>query len=134
MRHAAGKANQMSLVEQGHGQGYVVQVAAGKVGVIGDEDIAGLDVLIAKMCDLGFDGFSHSSNEHRQSQSDRNGFSLGGEKSDREIESLGDDYIVSGAHEIGFHVAGDRHDAVANNFSEDGVALCRFAFFHIFLR
>ena len=42
MRHAAGEADQHALVEDRQGQGDVVEVAAGRVGVVGDVDVARL--------------------------------------------------------------------------------------------
>ena len=48
MRHAAGERDQLALVEDRHREGEVVEMAAGGVGVVGDEDVAGLDVRRAR--------------------------------------------------------------------------------------
>ena len=44
VRHAAGEADQLALVEDRHREGHVVEVAAGDVGVVGEQDVARLDV------------------------------------------------------------------------------------------
>ena len=45
VRHAAGEADQLALVEDRQRQGDVVEMAAGEIGVVGDVDVAGLDVV-----------------------------------------------------------------------------------------
>ncbi len=52
VRHAAGEAHQHALVEDRQREGDVIEMAAGGVGVVGDEDVAGLDAVLAEMLEL----------------------------------------------------------------------------------
>ena len=121
MRHAAGEADQGSLVEDRQRQRDVIEVAAGEIGVVGDVDVAGLDVLLAEMLDLRLHGLRHAADEHRQADADRNRLALGGEQAGGEIERLVDDDVVGGAHEVGLHFLSHRDDAVAHDLGDDRI-------------
>ena len=54
----------------------VVEMAAGDVAVVGDVDVARLDVLDAEMPDLGLHRLRHAADEHRQPDADRDGLAL----------------------------------------------------------
>ena len=56
MRHATGEANQFTFMKHRHGEGEVVQMAAGGVGIVGDQNITRVNVVVAEVFDLGFDG------------------------------------------------------------------------------
>ena len=117
------KPDQLALVEDRQGQGDVIEVAAGGVGVVGDEDVAGLHVLDAEMLDLGLDRLGHAADEHRQPEADRHGLALGREQPGGEIERLVDDHVVGGAHEVGLHFLGHGDDAVAHDLGHDRIGL-----------
>ena len=52
MRHAAGEPRQHVLMKDRHGQRDMIQVRAGDVGIVGDEDVARRDLVEAEMRDL----------------------------------------------------------------------------------
>ena len=117
VRHAAGERTQLALVKNRQAESEVVQVAAGDVGVVRDQDVAGFQVL-AEMPKLRLDGFGHAANEHREPQPDGHRFALGRIQAH---ERLVDDHVVGGAREVGLHFLGHREDAVAHDFGEHGV-------------
>ena len=121
VRHAAGKANELALVEHRHGEGEVVQVAARGVGVVGDQDVARLDVLVAKVPDLGFHRLGHAPDEHGQAQADGDRLTFLGEQAYGEIQRLINDEVVGRAHEVGLHFLGHGKQAVADDLDDDGV-------------
>ena len=114
VRHAAGEPDQLALVVDRQAQRDVVEVAAGDIGVVGDQDVAGLDPVGAEMRELGLERLGHAADEHRQAQPDRDRLALRGEQPDGEVERLVDDHVVGGAHEVGLHLLGHRHDPVAH--------------------
>jgi len=67
VRHAAGERHHLAVVEDGHREGHVVEVAAGDVGIVGEKDVAGIKVFQAVMRELGFHRVAHAADEHRQS-------------------------------------------------------------------
>ncbi len=96
-------------------------MAAGDVGVIGQKNVAGFDILPAEMFQLGPDGFCHAADEGGQSETDRNRLRVRGEQPDGEIQRLVDDHVVGGAHQIGLHLFRDGHHAVADDFDQNGI-------------
>jgi hypothetical protein len=116
MRHAAGESHHLAIVKDRHGEGHVVEVAAGDIGIVGQEDVAGVEVLDAVMGELGFHRIAHAADEHRQSEPDRNGIALCIEQADGEIERLVDDHVVGGAHQIGLHLFGCGDETIAHDF------------------
>ncbi len=121
VRHAAGEGDDLAVVEDRLSEGEVVEVAAGDVGVVGDEDVAGLHALEAKMGDLGLHCLGHAADEHGQAETDGNGLALRSEEADGEIERLVDDEVVGGPHQVGLHLLGDGEEAVADDLDGDGV-------------
>ena len=121
VRHAAGEADQLPLVEDRHGEGEVVEVAAGRVGVVGDEDVAGVDVLVAVVLDLRAHRLGHAADEHRQAKPDRERLALLREQADGEVQRLVDDEVVGGPRQVGLHLLGDRDEASADDLDRDGV-------------
>src|SRR5262249_33645329 len=92
------------------------EVAAGDVGVVGEKDVARIEVLQAVMGELGFHRVAHAADEHRQSESDRNGVAVRVEQADGEVERLVDDHVIGGAHQIRFHLLGRGDETVAHDF------------------
>jgi hypothetical protein len=121
MRHAAGERDQFALVKDRQGQRDVVKVAAGEIGIVGDVDVAGTDVVGAEMLDLGLHRLGHAADEHRQADADGDGLAPWREQAGGEVERLVDDDVVGGAHEVGFHFLGHRNDAVAHDLRDDGI-------------
>ena len=68
--HAAGKGNDLAFVEDGLREGEMIEMAAGDIGIIGDENVAIMDILKTVMIDLGFHRLSHAANEHWQAKAD----------------------------------------------------------------
>ena len=52
MGHAAGEGAQFAFKEDWLAESEMVQMTAREIGVVGDEDVAGLDIVAAKMTDL----------------------------------------------------------------------------------
>src|SRR6516165_12000457 len=52
MRHAAGKRDELALVEDQQGKGEMIEMTAGGVGIIGDIDVARLHVFDTEMPDF----------------------------------------------------------------------------------
>ena len=116
VRHAAGERHHLAVVEDRHGEGHVVEVAAGDVGVVGEQDVAGIEVLDAVVRELGLHRVAHAADEHRQAEPDRDRVALRVEQADGEIERLVDDHVVGGAHQVGLHLLGRGDETVAHDF------------------
>ena len=132
MRHAAGEAGELALVEDRQGEGEMIEVAAGDVGIVGDVDVARIDVLVAEMLDLGLHGLRHAADEHRQADADRDGLALRREQAGGEVQRLVDDHVVGGAHEVGLHFLGHGDDAVAHDLDDHRIDLAA-VWFSLFL-
>ena len=106
-------------------------MTAGDVGVVGQQDIAWRKALGAEMSNFGLHGLRHAANEHRQAETDRYGVAVFGEDADGEIESLIDDHVVGGAHEVDFHLLSHCHHAITDDLDENGIwrglAVCHCA-------
>ena len=124
VRHADRKRGQFSAVEDRQAQGNVVEMAAGDVAVIGDQDVARLDI-VAEIGELGLQGLRHAADEHRQPEPDGDSLAARVEHPGREVERLVDDHVVGGAHEVGLHFLGHRHHTVAHDFGDDGIGAAR---------
>ncbi len=122
VRHAAGKSRERALVEDRQRERDVIEVAAGRVGVVGDEDVAGMDVG-AEMLQLRLDRLGHAADEHRQADADRDRLARSGIEAGGEIQGLVDDHVVGGAHEVRLHFLGHGDDAVAHDLGDDGIGL-----------
>ena len=94
MCHAAGEGDDLAFVKDGHRECEVIEVASRRVGVVRDQDVAGLDAFESVVLDLGFDRFRHTTDKHRQAETDRNRVAVGREQPDREVEGLVDNEIV----------------------------------------
>ena len=131
VRHAAGEAGELALVEDRQREGEMVEVAAGDVGIVGDVDVARIDVLDAEMLDLGLHGLRHAADEHRQADADRDGLALRREQAGGEVQRLVDDHVVGGAHEVGLHFLGHGEDAVAHDLDDDRIDLAAVGSFSL---
>src|SRR3954462_1693231 len=77
------------------------------------------------MRDLRLDRLAHATDEHRQPEADRDGVTISIKQPDREVERLVNDHIVSSPHQISLHLLRCGDEAIADNFSDDGIdALC----------
>ena len=118
VRHAAGERHQLAVVEDRHREGHVVEMAAGDVGVVGEQDVARLEILRAEMRELGLHRVAHAADEHRQAEPDRHRVALRVEQPDGEVERLVDDHVVGGAHQVGLHLLGRGDETVAHDFGD----------------
>ena len=66
VRHAAGERHHLAVVEDRHREGHVVEMAAGDVGVVGEQDVAGIEIFQAVVRELGLHRVAHAADEHRQ--------------------------------------------------------------------
>ena len=121
VRHAAGERHQLAVMEDRHREGHVVEMAAGDVGVVGEQDVARLEILDAVMIELGLHGVAHAADEHRQSEPDRHRVALRVEQADGEVERLVDDHVVGGAHQVGLHLLGRGDETVAHDLGGHGI-------------
>ena len=121
MRHAAGERHHLAVVEDRHRECHVIEMAAGDVGVVGQQDVAGIEILHAVVIELGLHGVAHAADEHRQAEPDRHRIALRVEQPDGEIERLVDDHVVGGAHQVGLHLLGRGDETVAHDFGGDRI-------------
>ena len=121
MAHRRREGDQLAIVEDRQSENHVIQVAAHHLRIVGEENIARLDVLLAPVAKLRLDRIRQAADEHRQPEPDGNGVAVGVEKADGEILGLIDDHVIGRAHEIGLHLIGDRHHRAANHFRGEGV-------------
>ena len=89
--------------------------------VVGEKNVAGKNIFLAPVGDLGLDRIGQAADEHWQTEADRNSIAVGIEQSNGEILRLVDNHVVSGAHQIGFHLIGDRDDRVADHLRGEGI-------------
>src|SRR5688572_1529575 len=121
MRHRGGKRHQLALVKNRQRENHVIQVAAHGVAVVGEKNIAGLDVFPAPKRDLRLDRVGEPADKHRQPQPDRNRVAVGVEESNSKVLRFVDDRVVCGAHQVGLHLAGDRHQGAANDLGGESI-------------
>ena len=121
VRHGGGKRHQLAVVENRQREDQVIQMAAHRVTVVGQQNVAGLDVFLAPKRDLRLDRIGQAADEHRQPQTDRDRITVGVEKTDGEILGLVDNRMIRRAHQVGLHLAGDRHHRAANHLSGKGI-------------
>ena len=105
----------------GNGEGQMIEMAAGDVGVVGQQDVARFETVGTEMSDLCLHGFRHAADEHRQAEADRDRVAVLGEQADGEVQRLIDDHVVGGAHEVDLHLLGHRHDAVAHDLDQNRI-------------
>ena len=117
VRHADGEPDQRAVVEDRQAEGQVVEMAAGDIGVVGQQNIARPDI-VAEMAQLRLHRFRHAADEHRQAEPDRDRLALRGEQPDGEVERLVHDHVVGGAGEVGLHLLGDGDDAVPHQLGD----------------
>ncbi len=115
MRHAARECHHLAVVEDRHGEGHVVEMAAGDVGIVGQQDVAGIEIFHAVVSELGLHRVAHAADEHRQSESDRDRVALRIEQSNGEVERFVYDHVVGGAHQVGLHLLGSGDETVAHD-------------------
>ena len=125
VRHAGGKRNDLALVKNRDGKRQVVQVGTSDVGVVGQQNVAGVDVVQPPMVDLGLDHVAHAADEHGQPQANRQGLALPVEQTHGEVQGFVNDHVVGRAHQHRLHLFGGRNQAVAHQLHRHGVG-----FFH----
>ena len=96
-------------------------MAAHHLRIVGEKYVAGKNVFLAPMRELGFDRVRQPADKHRQPQADRNRVAVGIEQADGEIFGFIDNHVVGGAHEIGLHLIGDRHYRAADHLDGKGI-------------
>ena len=60
--------DQLALPEDRQREDHVVQVRAHDVAIVGEQDVAGVDVLLAVVGQLRLDGVGEPADEHRQAR------------------------------------------------------------------
>ena len=121
MAHRRREGDQLAVVEDRQGEDHVIQVAAHHLWIIGEQDVARLDIFFAPVAKLRLDRIREAADEHRQAKSDGNRVAVGVEKPDGKILGLIDDHVVGGAHEIGLHLIRDRHHRAADHLRRESV-------------
>ena len=98
-------------------------MAAHHLRIVGQKNVAGENVFLSPVRELGLDRVRKPADKHRQTEADGNRVAVGIEQTDGEILGFVDDHVVGGAHEIGLHLVGDRHHRAADHF--DGKSIHR---------
>ena len=96
------------------GKRQMVQVGASDVGVVGQQNVAGVDVVQPPVLDFGLDHIAHAADEHGQPQANRQGLTLAVEQTHGEVQRLVNDHVVGRAHQHRLHLFGGRDQAVAH--------------------
>ena len=95
----------------------MIEMAAHGVTIVGEQNVAGLDIFLAPESDLRLDRIRQAADKHRQTQAYGHGVAVGIEQTDGEILSFVDDRVIRRAHQVGLHLAGDRHHRAADHLS-----------------
>ena len=96
-------------------------MAAHHLRIVGQENVAGVNILFTPMLELRLDRIRQPTDKHRQAEADGNRVTVGIEQANGEILGLIDDHVVGGAHEIGLHLIGDRHHSAADHLCGEGI-------------
>ena len=121
MRHGRGERHQLAVVENRQRVDHVVQMAAHDVAVVGKENIAGMNIVLAPVRDLGLDRIRQTADKHRQAETDGNRVAVAIEQPDGKILRLIDDRVIRRAHQIGLHLAGDGDHRAADHLGGERV-------------
>ncbi len=119
--HGRSEGDQFAVMINRQGEDHVIQVAAHNLRIVGKENIAGTNILLAPVLKFGLDRIGKTADEHRQAEADGNRVAVRVEEANGKILGFVDDHIVSRAHEIGLHLIGDRHHCAANHFRGEGI-------------
>ena len=121
MRHRRRERHDLAVVKDRQREDHVVEMAAHDVGVVGQQNVAGLDAVGSVELELRFDRIGEAANEHRQTEADRDRVAVRIEEADGVVERFVDDRIVGGPHEVRFHLIGDRDQRVADDLGGDRI-------------
>ena len=127
MRHASRKTNDFTFEEHGHHKGHVVEVTAGDVSIVGQQHVAILNLVVTKMGNHAFDRVAHASDEHGQTNANRHRVACTIKDAHGEIQGFVNDHVVGGSHEVGLHLLGRSHHAIANDLCGHRINFVRFS-------
>ena len=96
-------------------------MAAHGVTIIGEQDIARLDVFLAPELDFCLDRVRQAADEHRQAQADGDRVAVGVKKPDGEILGFVNNRVVRRAHQVGLHLAGDGDHRAPDDFGRKSI-------------
>ncbi len=113
---------QLALVEVGHVDDDVVEMLARHRLMVGDDDVAGLEAVLA----VALQPVDHEHAEVRDEVRHaadvlRDQFAPGAEQRRAVVAHLVDHHVVGGALQVGRHLVGDGRQRVADHFQRDGV-------------
>ncbi len=101
----------------------MIQMAAHHLGIVGEQNIAGMNILLAPMLKLRLDRIRQPADKHRQPKADGNRIAVGIEQPDGKILGFVDDHVIRRAHEIGLHLIGDGDHGAADHLGGKGIDL-----------
>jgi hypothetical protein len=119
--HRTRKRDQLAIVENRQSKDQVIEMAAHGVTIIGEQNVARLDVFLAPELDFRLDRIGKSADEHRQAQADGDRVAVGIEKTDGEVLGFVNNRVVRRAHQVGLHLAGDRHHRAPDHLGSECV-------------
>src|SRR6266481_1130383 len=99
----------------------MIQMASHHLRIIGEQDIAWLDIFFSPMTKLGFYRVRQAADEHRKPESYGDRVAVGIEESNGKVLSLVNDHVVGRAHEIGLHLIRDRHHRAADHLGSERI-------------
>ena len=115
------KRDQLALVEHRHREREVVQMAAGGVGVVGDQDVARLDVLEPKCLIFALTVSDMPRMNIGRPRPIETVSPFVGEQADGEVQRLVDDEVVGRARQVGLHLLRHGEQTVADDLDGDRV-------------
>ena len=122
MRPDHGEEGELTLEEIGHEDDDVVEVLAGDRLVVGDQDVAGREpVLAVALHGVGNDDAEVGDEVRHAAHVLAYQAPVGVDDGGAEIPHLVDHHVVGGALEIDRHLVGDRRQGVANDLEGHGI-------------
>ena len=116
--------NKLALEEIRRVDDDVVEMLAGHRLVIGDDDVAGLEPVLAVARHAVGDDDAEIGDEMRHAADIlRHERAVGRDQRGAEVAHLVDHHVVGGALQIGRHLVGDGRQRVADHLERDGVEL-----------
>ena len=99
----------------------MIEVRTRYVSVVGNQDIARLEVVEAEVLNARLHCFRHASDEHRKTETDGHSAPVSCVDSHGEIERFVNNWVVSSTRKVGLHLLGNGNNTVAHDFGYDRV-------------
>jgi hypothetical protein len=108
-------------LKNGQGKNQMIEMAAHGVTIVGEQNIARFNIVLAPELNFCLDRVRQPPDEHRQPQADGDCVAVGIEKPYGEVLGFVNNRVIRRAHQVSFHLAGDGNDGAPDDFSRKSI-------------